>query len=1241
MINDGGHASGSIVEYSTRGSIRAYPLRRLHQSIRSSLSAAAVTSLACLLLMSGCSSSPGATDNYPLAGVPQLKAQPRDGFVELSWSEATNALEYRLYWSTSPGVTKETGNVIPVTGQAYKHEQLRNNQTYYYAAAAVGLGPEGDLSAEVSAVPIPPPDEPQRVVATIQDGAISVSWLAIPDATSYEVYAASDELVSAATYQKLPDGIMISTTANAVVHSGFDDTKTYYVVVVAINASGSSHESTVTVAAPAAVSISAGGNHVCAIKLNHSLWCWGANNYGQLGIGDNARRYVPTQVGADRDWLRVSAGGDHTCAIKIGGNLFCWGRKTTGELGAPTGQWKTSPVQIGAGRAWITVASGRAHTCAIDEGGELWCWGSNVDHQVGVVSVSSNDEPQNVMPGVVWNSVSTGDAHTCAVRTEGALLCWGNNAYGQLGSTEIKSSDVPRRVGDEVQWAAIAAGANHNCALKTDTSLWCWGRNSYGQLGVGTEEWTRGVPTRVGNELGWADVALGQQHSCATRVDGRLRCWGANLEGQLPVQGTDNHRVPVEIDSGVWWHQVALGDSHTCALAVDGTYGCWGRNSEGQRGDGVPTNNPQPVTISPDGDWATVVAGWYHTCGLKQDQSLWCWGGNAFSGGWPRRVSNHAWTSIALADSRACALRQDRTLWCSYFFSSGMPWFDSGVQEGDESTTWRRVVIQRNGSFCALKADRTIWCSSGGGYGAALVQLGTDNDWESIDFVRDTTLCAIKVSGTYWCQNGATMEAKNDTFISFSSESGCALRLDGSSNCLDGLPTEGVVWTSVSTSSYGTCAVRADASLWCWGYFLYTYLSGRVGADNNWVSVSVGEEGFACARRTNGTLWCWGQNLWGQLGNQDEYFFATTPMSVGSESTWRSITAGLHHTCAVATVTQQLHCWGNNSYGQLGNGSSETSIPTPVSVGLSGDWLSVAAGAYHTCGVRLIVGQLSGPLWCWGANGNGQLGVGDTAPDGARAPTQVGSDGDWQWVTAGDYHTCARKMDNSLWCWGANGYGQVGNNKKVDQFSPELIGDGSSWRTVAAGGNHSCAIRIESDLYCWGANDRGQLGINSTQSSLIPSPVSTSEPKIWIDLGAGAEHTCATTGYELWCWGDNRAGQLAYGNDVTTMRLVPGKSIGWRIVNFSLGARHTCLTYVGQSGVFCSGANDAWQLGDGTNTPKSSPTLCPLNTSWSGSYTVHLASEVAAGGKHTCATRDDGTLACWGDNTDGQIGVDP
>jgi alpha-tubulin suppressor-like RCC1 family protein len=326
-----------------------------------------------------------------------------------------------------------------------------------------------------------------------------------------------------------------------------------------------------------AVAVSAGTAQTCAILDTGGVRCWGWGSLGRLGygntsdIGDNELPGAagPVNLGTGRKAIAISAGGDHTCAILDTGAVRCWGRNDYGQLGYgnenPIGDNETpasvTPVDLGAGRRAVAISAGTFHTCAILDNGRVRCWGAGLSGRLGYGN--TNDIGDNELPGSVGPvdlgagrkavAMSAGGSHTCALLDNGRVRCWGGGGNGRLGygnTTNIGDNELPGSVGSVDLGAgrkavAISTGTAHNCALLDNGRVRCWGYGLNGALGygntsdIGDNELPGSVgPVDLGAGRTAVAIAAGQAHSCALLDNGEMRCWGLGLNGRLGYGNT-------------------------------------------------------------------------------------------------------------------------------------------------------------------------------------------------------------------------------------------------------------------------------------------------------------------------------------------------------------------------------------------------------------------------------------------------------------------------------------------------------------------------------------------------------------------------------------------------------------------------------------------------------------------------------------------------------------------------------
>ena len=395
----------------------------------------------------------------------------------------------------------------------------------------------------------------------------------------------------------------------------------------------------------------------------------------------------------------------------------------------------------------------------------------------------------------------------------------------------------------------------------------------------------------------------------------------------------------------------------------------------------------------------------------------------------------------------------------------------------------------------------------------------------------------------------------------------------------------------------------------------------------------------------SGQAFCWGSNSNGQLGDGST-ISSTSPVPVYTggvlaSRTLTQIVAGGANTCALDS-TGTAYCWGLDTSGQLGNNSTTQSL-VPVAVNTSGvlagkTLTQLAAGNAHVCAI-----DSTGTAYCWGSNGNGQLGINSTTR--SLVPVAVSTSGVLSGVsitqiTAGYGHTCAVGSSGAAYCWGANGNGQLGNSITTQSLVPVAVStsgvlSGVSLTQVSAdqGGQYTCALASTGAAYCWGAASYGQLGNGGANSSPgVPVAVTMSGVLSGVTLtqiATGSGTTCALSSGGGYCWGQGANGEL--GNNSTTNSTVPvamttsGFGAGETLTQISLGTNFGCAADSANA-VYCWGLNTSGQVGNpATGTHFVVPTA------------VTSQSTISAGYTHSCLIRN-GKAYCWGDNSGGELG---
>lgn len=337
-----------------------------------------------------------------------------------------------------------------------------------------------------------------------------------------------------------------------------------------------------------------------------------------------------------------------------------------------------------------------------------------------------------------------------------------------------------------------------------------------------------------------------------------------------------------------------------------------------------------------------------------------------------------------------------------------------------------------------------------------------------------------------------------------------------------------------------------------------------------------------CARVVGGDVWCWGDNSAGQLGDGTNTS-SNRAVRVAGLGGVTDLSAGFAFTCAT-TAAGPSYCWGDNAEGQLGDGTRRNrNTPTEVS-GLP-QAVQIAAGTGHACAVTA-----AGAAMCWGRNGNGELG------DGTRrnrtSPVQVGGDLNTRVVQigAGEFHSCAMRRNGSLACWGDNAYGQLGDeNLGQSTTSPVNVALAQRAAQLSVGPYHSCALRGNGVAMCWGYNGYGAVGDATTVDRDTPTRVRRISDVADIAAGGFFGHSCAALGDgTASCWGFNASGQLGDGTRRTRIRPSVVSELD-SIVQVATGRDHSCAV-VADGQAYCWGNNFSGQLGDRSFRNRREPT---------------------------------------------------
>lgn len=970
--------------------------------------------------------------------------------------------------------------------------------------------------------------------------------------------------------------------------------------------------------------VSLGYEHSCAVTSNDKVKCWGLNTSGQLGIGSQQNTYIPTDaINFENDVVvAIDSGlGNYSCAKVLDGPLKCWGSNVRNQLGqASNVPFLSAPTALPYFSSdVISLKLGGNTTCYQGNSNYVSCFGSNVFGLLGNGDTSvSSQYPNPVLsvrisniPGYIddirvssvarylfnvpklisltsenvnvnqpnfdfdINSSIQIDGSFLEVKLNGQFvsgLYYQNNKFvGTLSQPlkfgendlEIKIQDIQGNIGsqhfrviyspelDPKKATKVASKGTTSCYLDGEGYVWCWGSNQYGQLGNETFRHSSS-PIKNSYLKNIKDIAVSKGSICAVDISNRVWCWGGNNRGQL---GQDNSELyqssyPLEVAFQKPITKVIAGFDNFCAIHTDATMSCWGDNPFNIFNSAIPgAHQLKPVLYPNLSDVKDLSIGIFNLCIIKNDGSLLCNGHNASGqvgdGTFEDKVSLTQLNltnvrSVAAGIRTTCAVTNTNEGFCWGANPSGLIGSDTDPYQYANPnpkqitiTSDISEILLGESTACAVHSDQSLFCWGSNTHGES--GNGTLNENINGSDIPNLTLH----SGSFTENTICGLNSENEVLCwggNFNGQAGQPiLEVVSTPSLVIQHSTVVKTYSSLLAGQANTC-MKNEGQLYCWGNneqgqlgfrnmnFQEVYPVKMIGHENV-VQSSIGF-GLLCHINQNSKVLCAGYNNFGQAGKDPSETAVRTLYEVPGLDGMLNVQTGLNSACALKN-DGTVWCWGNNELSTLGNGTNiSTHIPQQVLNLTNVVEISMHARSSHVCARKT-----DNSIWCWGSNANGQV-SGKPGPD-LNTPILVEKFNDASSLSVGGHHTCILSSFGKVTCIGSNFYGQlgIGNNDDNIDFREVAL---NNIVKVAAGENHVCALDSFKKVSCWGWNNEGQLGNESFEDSKYPVKVMSKVD----DLAVGAAHACVlTTDNKLGCWGFN--GNAQFGNGNTFSRNVP------------------------------------------------------------------------------------------------------